>query len=200
MLIAVISDIHDHLENLARALDRITTHRDDAGEAVGALLCCGDLNSPFVVGALAQGFAGPVTVVFGNNEGDKYRITSLAAGLGGAAAGATPAVGEPTNVRIAGETARLELGGRRVCLHHFNEVGAIIAATDRFDLVCYGHDHAYLLRRGVLGATEMNPGAIMGWRPGHGAVPVTYGLYDTTTGVAAIHDIERAGPLLTLTP
>lgn len=173
MLIAVLSDIHDHLPNLRAALARIAVQTDDGGRPVAALLCCGDLNSPFVVGELAQGFAGPITAVFGNNDGDRFRITANAAG--------TP------NLSIAGETAGLELEGRRIFVHHFNDVGAIVAGAGQHDLVCYGHNHEYLLRRGANDAVELNPGAIMGWRPGHGDVPPTFALYDTA-GTAAIYD------------
>jgi putative phosphoesterase len=172
MLIAVLSDIHDHLPNLRAALGQIAARTDEAGEPVAALICCGDLNSPFVVGELAKGFAGQVTVVFGNNDGDRFRITTNATAT--------------ANVTIAGETAVLTFEQRRVFVHHFNDVGALVAKSGQCDLVCYGHNHEYLLRRGEQGAVELNPGAIMGWRPGHGDVPPTFALYDTSGG-AAIH-------------
>lgn len=41
MRIAVLSDIHDNVWNLAAALD--------AGAETDALICCGDLCSPFIV-------------------------------------------------------------------------------------------------------------------------------------------------------
>lgn len=183
MQIAVLSDIHDHLPNLRAALARIAAHTDDDGRLAAALLCCGDLNSPFVIGELARGFAGPITVVFGNNDGDRFRITANAAGA--------------QNVTIAGETAVLELEGRRIFVHHFNDVGAIVAGAGQHDLVCYGHNHEYLLRRGANAAVELNPGAIMGWRPGHGDVPPTYALYDTA-GTAAIYNALTGGEVARL--
>lgn len=185
MLIAVLSDIHDHLPNLRSALAHIAATTGDDGQPVAALLCCGDLNSPFVVGELSQGFAGPVTLVFGNNDGDRFRITSLAA--------ATP------NVTVAGETASLDLGGKRVFVHHFNDIGVIVAAAGQHDLICYGHNHDFLLRRGANGAVEVNPGAIMGWRPGVGDVPATFALYDTS-GTAAIHDALTGAEITRLDP
>ncbi len=185
MLIAVLSDIHDHLPNLRAALGQIAARTDDAGEPVAALVCCGDLNSPFVVGELAKGFAGPVTAVFGNNDGDRYRITTNAAAT--------------ANVTIAGETAVLTFEQRRVFVHHFNDVGALIAKSWQCDLVCYGHNHEYLLRRGDQGTVELNPGAIMGWRPGHGDVPPTFALYDTN-GSAAIHQALTGDVITRLDP
>jgi putative phosphoesterase len=185
VLIAVLSDIHDHLPNLRSALAQIAATTDGDGQPVAALICCGDLNSPFVVGELSKGFAGPITIVFGNNDGDRFRITSLAA--------AAP------NVTVAGESASLELGGKRVFVHHFNDVGAIVAAAGQHDLVCYGHNHEFLLRRGETGTVELNPGAIMGWRPGVGDVPATYALYDTD-GTAVIRDALSGAEITRLDP
>ena len=185
VLIAVLSDIHDHLPNLRSALAKIAAATGSDGQPVAALICCGDLNSPFVVGELSKGFAGPITIVFGNNDGDRFRITSLAA--------AAP------NVTVAGESASLELGGKRVFVHHFNDVGAIVAAAGQHDLVCYGHNHEFLLRRGETGMVELNPGAIMGWRPGVGDVPATYALYDTD-GTAVILDALSGAEITRLDP
>lgn len=50
-----------------------------AGANVDALICCGDLCSPFVVGLLASGFPGPIHAVAGNNEGDWRRLMLSAA-------------------------------------------------------------------------------------------------------------------------
>jgi len=58
MRIAVLSDIHDNVWKLAAALEAV---RD-----ADALICCGDLCSPFIVHQLGRGFAGPIHVVFGN--------------------------------------------------------------------------------------------------------------------------------------
>src|SRR4051794_4593048 len=66
MLIAILSDIHDNLPKLRAAIDHI--------QRVDALLCGGDLCSPFIVDELAR-YPGPVHVVFGNNDADLFRIT-----------------------------------------------------------------------------------------------------------------------------
>ena len=50
MKIGILSDIHDNIWNLRAALEGL-------GEA-DALICCGDLCSPFVVGLLGEGFPG----------------------------------------------------------------------------------------------------------------------------------------------
>ena len=175
MLIAVLSDIHDHLANLAAALGHAAAP-GGTGPRADALVCCGDLCSPFVVDELARGFpAGPIHLVFGNNDGDRYRIAAKAGG--------------PTapNVAVHGESAELELGGRRVFVHHFADVGRLAVAAGRFDLVCYGHDHERALVRDGR-SLGINPGAVMGWHPRRGEIRPTFALYDTETGAAEIRD------------
>ena len=59
MLIAILSDIHDNIPKLRAAIEHI--------QRVDALLCGGDLCSPFIVDELAQ-FPRQLHVVFGNND------------------------------------------------------------------------------------------------------------------------------------
>ena len=70
MKIAVISDIHDHVVNLQNAIGLF--------KEVDSVLCCGDLCSPFVLNLLAEGFTKDIHIVFGNNDGDTFRITKNA--------------------------------------------------------------------------------------------------------------------------
>src|SRR5215831_12522162 len=70
MRIAILSDIHDNVWKLAAALETI---RD-----TDAMICCGDLCSPFIAHQIGRGYAQPVHIVFGNNDGDPYRITTVA--------------------------------------------------------------------------------------------------------------------------
>lgn len=157
MRLGIVSDIHDHIENLRRALERL---RD-----VDALLCCGDLCAPFMVEELAGGFRGPIHVVFGNNDGDRFRIGRAAR--------------EFDDVHLWGEFAELpagQLDGTSVALHHFPEVGRALTASGVYDLVCWGHSHEWEVERAGE-SLGLNPGEIMG-RLG----PPTFAVYDTATG------------------
>jgi putative phosphoesterase len=177
MLVGIVSDMHDQIDRLRVALDRL--------QAAGAeaLICCGDLCSPFIVAELARGFpAGSMAIVFGNNDGDRFRITTVAQQMNNGD-------GDP-RIAIHGESATLELGGKRIFVHHFNDVGALVADTGQFDLVCYGHNHEWLAHRHPGGALEVNPGAVMGWHPRRGAIPSTYALYDTDRHEARIFDAD----------
>ena len=73
MNVAVLSDTHDHLDRLAKALAAVR----DSGAA--ALVFCGDLCAPFTLAALAEGYAGPIHAVFGNNDGDRMMLLTIAA-------------------------------------------------------------------------------------------------------------------------
>lgn len=168
MRLAILSDIHDHISELRAALRELAS----AGGA-DRLLCCGDLCAPFMVDELADGFSGPVDVVFGNNDGDRFRITRAAAGY--------------DRIMLHGEFAELsgeETGGTRVALHHFPEVGRAVAAAEDHDLVCYGHTHEWERKRH--GDTlALNPGEIMG-RLG----PPTFAVYDTERDQVERHELE----------
>lgn len=165
MKIAVVSDVHDHVHNLRAVLREL-------GSA-DLLVCPGDLCAPFMVDELADGFAGPVHVVFGNNDGDTYRIARAA--------------GERPAVTLHGEFGRLppeEAGGARVAVHHFPEVGRALADGDRYDLVFFGHSHEWEVGRAG-GTVYVNPGEVMG-RLG----AVTAALVDSRSGEVERVEVE----------
>lgn len=163
MKIAVLSDIHDNIWNLAKALEGM--------QAAEAMICCGDLCSPFVVHKLGGGYKnGPIHIVFGNNDADLFRISRVAA--------------QYENVRLHGELFEGELGGKRIAAIHFDNIARPIIQSGAYDMVCYGHNHRYQVER--VGSTlGINPGTVMGYDPlGQQDVTATYILYDTESGEA----------------
>jgi putative phosphoesterase len=151
--IAVLSDSHDHLQMLERALA--------AANAAGAevLIHCGDLCAPFVMRLLAERFRGPVHIVFGNNDADGRLLQTIAA--------------QHSHVALHGIYAEFAVHNRRIAIIHYPEPARRIAQSGALDLVCYGHDHTQLLEQ--VGETWLlNPGEIMGLR----ATP-SWALYDT---------------------
>jgi putative phosphoesterase len=154
MRIAILSDIHDNIWKLAAALERL--------DGADALICCGDLCSPFVMKQLGEGYAGPIHVVFGNNDGDLFRISQIARNF--------------DQVTLHGEFADLELAGKRIAVNHFDAIARAIAASGVYDVVCYGHNHQYEVVR-ENGTLKINPGEIMGGLSGVS----TFVLYDTET-------------------
>lgn len=169
MKIAILSDIHDNVWNLAAALTAV--------QEAEALICCGDLCSPFIIGLLAEGFPGkPIHIVFGNNDADLFRITNNAK--------------KYPQVHLHGEFFQGELGGRRIAVNHFDNLAQPIAASGQYDVVCYGHNHVFKIER--LGQTlTINPGAIMGYDPGKKSdIPSTFVIYDAETGTAQGYQVE----------
>jgi putative phosphoesterase len=165
MRIAVISDIHDNVWKLEGALAGIAD--------TAAMICCGDLCSPFIVHQIARAYTRPVHIVFGNNDGDQFRITSAAARY--------------PHVQIHGEIFTAEFEGRKIAANHFDAIARPIVEAGRFDAVCFGHNHRFEISRG--GSTlAINPGAIMGAAfAADGTrvdVPSTFAIYDTQTGEA----------------
>ena len=158
MRIGILSDIHDNIWALQDLLPRL---RD-----CDLLLCLGDLCAPFTLDMLAEGFAGPVHVVLGNNDGDKLLLAHIADQAG--------------NVTLHGAIAELDLGGRRLAMTHYPNIASALSRGGSYDLVCYGHDHKRAKTR-VDKALLLNPGEVMG-RFG----TRSYAIYDTDSGDAEI--------------
>jgi putative phosphoesterase len=163
MKIAILSDIHDNLWNLRVAIEHV--------RSADALICCGDLCSPFVMDQLGK-FPGPVYIVFGNNDADLFRITRKSS----------------ARVQVYGEFFESDFGGKRFAVNHFDYIAKPIALSGQYDVVCYGHNHEFRISR--LGrTTAINPGPIMGAKfPGGQWTDVvpTFVVYDSESdGVEA---------------
>ncbi len=167
MKIGIVSDIHDRRDHLAGALAQL--------KSMDVLFCLGDLCSPFIMRDMVAGFAKDIHVVFGNNDGDPYRI------LEGAAEGGNAR----RKIRIHPELAEITLAGKRFALNHYNTIGRALARSGLYDVVCFGHNHVHQIER--TGDTiVINPGEIMG---GIHGTP-TYAVYDTGTHEADIFTLD----------
>jgi hypothetical protein len=139
MRIGVISDVHDNIWALQDALAKLS--------ACEALLCLGDMCSPFVYTSIAEGFPGQVHCIWGNNDGDRLLIVRNADKAG--------------HVTLHGDYAELQLGGRAIAMTHYPAIGKAVAASGLYDLVCCGHNHtrdATWIGKTLL----LNPGEVMG--------------------------------------
>lgn len=164
MEIAILSDIHDNVWALASVLPGMQQSE--------VMICCGDLCSPFIVGLLAEGFKDrPIHIVFGNNDGDLFRITQNASKF--------------PHVHLHGAFYEDEIGGKRIAVNHYPDIALGIAVAEKYDVVCYGHNHAFKVEK--LGNTlAINPGAVMGYDPLNKTdIPSTFVIYDTVTNKAA---------------
>lgn len=157
MKVAILSDIHDNLPALRQALPRC--------QEAEVLICCGDFCSPFVSKALGAGFAKPIHAVFGNNDGDRFRLVSVAKGY--------------SHLQFHGEYVELTLDGKTFSINHFDNIGRAIAKGGNYDVVCFGHNHQFEIT--PLGSSLIiNPGEIYGGLTGHS----TFVMYDTINAKA----------------
>lgn len=187
MKIAVISDIHDNVWRLKAALEKIREIKPEA------LVCCGDLCSPFIIDLLAQGYPGPIQLVFGNNDGDRATLMSrLYRTQGRVRARGELAEFWELNGRLAprqevedpkGEIKRdffdPTFQGKRIAVNHYDYLARPLAASGHYNLVFYGHNHQ---RRHEYTphCVALNPGALMGYNgPDQIDIPATFVVYDT---------------------
>lgn len=166
--IAILSDIHDNVWNLKKALGT------RALQQTAALLCCGDLCAPFIIKLLGQGYQQDIHLVLGNNDGDVAAFIRVAAGF--------------PQVQLHGEYFRGTLGGKTFAMNHYPDKARSLAESGTYDVVCYGHDHQ--LNRGEqTGSTLLvNPGTIMGY---HGGtlqdIEATFMVIDTLSLQVDVH-------------
>ncbi len=139
MLIGIISDSHDNVKNLEKALSILKDRK------VEAIIHCGDLCAPFMVPELDKAGV-PVHLVFGNIE-DRYKTPRKCE--------------ESEDVIHHGDVAEIELGRKRIAVTHFDIFAEGLADTFKYDAVFHGHTHA--MRKEQRGKTLLvNPGDIYG--------------------------------------
>ena len=161
MKLAILSDIHDNVWNLKKALT-MTELQDTE-----AMMFCGDLCAPFIVKLLGQGYTKPINLVLGNNDGDLAAIIANANNF--------------SNIQVHGEYFRGEFDGKTVAANHYPDKARLLAENGGYDIVCYGHNHT--LAEETVGNTQLiNPGAIMGFHGGKLIdIPPTFMVVNTET-------------------
>lgn len=164
MKLAVMSDTHDNVWNLRRALEIVREEQADM------IIHCGDFVAPFMLKELEK--AGlPVYGVLGNNDGSGFLL-------------AKTAFTELSRITLNEIVGFVDAQGFSVSFTHQRVVAEALALTGRFDLVCYGHSHVYRLE--TLGKTLLlNPGEILGkeGKPG-------FCMVNTATRAVVRHDME----------
>ncbi len=138
MIIGIMSDTHDHLDNLNKALALFEE------KGVGHIIHAGDFTSPFTYFRAINKFGGEFTGIFGNNDGDKISLNNVFKG------------------RIFTQPYIFELNGRKIVVMHEPDVIEALAESGQFDLVVYGHTHKPVIKR-VNKTLVVNPGEIAGW-------------------------------------
>ncbi|MFH1133172.1 MAG: metallophosphoesterase [Nanoarchaeota archaeon] len=173
MKIAILSDIHENIPNLVKALGMI---KEMGCERI---LFLGDFINPGVVKVIAAQDI-PVRAVWGNNDGDKVSIMQIA-------------LHPKSSLTMAdGVFDSLEIDGRKIFMTHFPQL-ADVAIKAGFDAVFYGHDHDKVLKN-VGSCLLLNPGEISAHKTGES----TFAVYNTQTNDAEI--ISVADPVSLKSP
>lgn len=141
MLIAILSDSHDHIPNLHRAVLRANR------EGAKILIHCGDLISPFMLPRL-HGFNGQVHLIYGNNAGDQHLISTRCESMF-------------DNISHHGLQGEIEADGLKICFIHYPQTAKALAVTGNYDIVCCGHNHEQGVE--IIGKCMLiNPGDLLG--------------------------------------
>jgi putative phosphoesterase len=141
MMIAVVSDTHDHIKN-TRAFVR------QANEAGAELMIhCGDLVSPFMLEEM-DGFNGKIHIIAGNNPGDQFLMAQQIAK-------------RAEKVRYHGLFGALRIDDMNTAWVHEPHLAKAIAKSGEFQLVCFGHTHRWLYEISE-DVVMLNPGEILG--------------------------------------
>ncbi len=149
MIVGVMSDTHDHLPLVDKAVKKLID------EKVDMVLHAGDYISPFVIPRFKP-FKGKFIGVFGNNDGDHELLKKRFAEFG---------------LEIRGYFAEVKIDNIRIALLHGGEPGGPPGASELlksliesecYDVIVHGHVHdakAYKKGRTLI----INPGEVCGY-------------------------------------
>ncbi len=165
MLIGVVSDSHDNLPLIEKAVQRLNEQK------VGLVLHAGDFVAPFTIARFKKlncRFIG----VFGNNDGDHELLKKR--------------FSETTNCTVHDRFTQITVEGYRIALLHGDETELLraIIECDYFDAVIHGHSHNQSIERN--GKTlAVNPGELCGYLTGS----ASFALLDTAKSEAKIIEL-----------
>ncbi len=165
MLIGAISDSHDNLPLIEKAVETLNEKK------VGLVLHAGDFVAPFTIAKFKR-LNCPFIGVFGNNDGDPELLKKR--------------FSETTNCTIHDRFTQVTLDSYKIALLHGHETELLNAIIDSgfFNAVIHGHSHnPHVERRGK--TLAINPGELCGFLTGK----PTIALLDTVSDQAKIIEL-----------
>jgi putative phosphoesterase len=172
VLIGIMSDTHDNLPMIDKAVKRLLD------ENVDLVLHAGDYVAPFVIPHFKP-FKGKFVGVFGNNDGDHELLRRRFAEFG---------------LEIRGIFAEVKTDDARIALLHGGEPGSApgpsellksLLSSECYDVIVHGHVHEVkVYRKGK--TLIIDPGEVCGYLTGKPSVA----LLDTRTMRAEIIQLE----------
>ncbi|MCX6791197.1 MAG: metallophosphoesterase [Candidatus Gribaldobacteria bacterium] len=174
MLVGIISDTHDNLRHLDKAVSIFNQRK------IGMLLHCGDWNMPFTL-AMYSFLNCPVKGVLGNGDADIQQFLWQ-----------KEVKFKDVDAEISSRFLDITLGGKRFAVFHGNmdNLNNLILESGLYDVFCCGHTHKPKIER-VNKTLIINPGSLVGvYLPESRQDRVTVALYDTEKDEAEIIDLE----------
>lgn len=145
MLIGVISDTHDCLMQIEKAVKFFKEKNIDA------VIHAGDYNAPFALKSFFSDLKVPFYGVFGNVDGEKSGLTEKSGG------------GITEGPRV------IELGGKSIMVVHNIKKINLDDTQHKYDVIIYGHTHkANIDKTGK--SLVLNPGECCGFVEGKSTV------------------------------
>lgn len=175
MLIGIISDVHDNLRTLDKAIQYFNKSK------IELLLHCGDWDMPFTL-RMYEELNCPIKGVTGNGDPDiekflyalRYKLPNLRA-------------------EIKFRFLDLNLDGKRVAVIHGDDddLNNALIESQLFDVLCLGHTHKAKIERHQK-TLVINPGSFVGvYLPETKTDLISVALYDTETDKAELIDLEK---------
>lgn len=144
MKIGILSDSHDNLAKIEKAVKFFNQHK------VSFVLHAGDFIAPFTISRLEK-LRCDWRGVFGNNDGEKTGLTKHSKG------------------KIKSGPLRIKLGGKAVTLVH--DINTLNLSREKAHLVFCGHTHKPEIK--ICGKNiVVNPGECGGWLTGKSSVAI----------------------------
>jgi putative phosphoesterase len=165
MLIGLISDTHDNLQQIEKAVNYLNN------VGVQLVLHAGDYCAPFTLAKL-KNLNCKLIGVFGNNDGDQELLKKR--------------FSETPNCEAHGRFAQIDADGYKIALLHGDETELLFAliGCQSFNAVVHGHTHNKgIEQRG--NTLIINPGELCGYLTGKS----TLALLDTTKNEAKIVEL-----------
>ncbi len=165
MKIAIISDSHDNLPNIEKAIKYINKQK------IPVIIHCGDVCAPIILGEFAKLFKGKeIHVVKGNVDGDIEGFKSM--------------VKEYPKIIYHGNTGKLEKDKLILTFCHEPFPAKKMAESQKYDFVFHGHTHKPWQEK-IGKTTIINPGTLAGLFN-----KATFAIFDTETRKAQLILLE----------
>ncbi|MEA3323048.1 MAG: metallophosphoesterase [Patescibacteria group bacterium] len=140
MKIAIISDIHDQIENLNWALDQMKQNN------ISHMFALGDFTSPYIIERLQVDNI-PVHAVWGNCDGARQAMFQAS-------------LNENPNISFSKtEFATIEFKDKKYFITHYPDLAENAAKSLDYDVVFHGHTH-YQRNEKIGNIPIINPGKL----------------------------------------